>query len=637
MTLFSSIGTALTGLQATMAALQTTGHNIANAATPGYSRQRAELVVARPQQFGRLQIGRGVNLAAVRRSVDASLEERLRDSASTLAGLGAESDTLRRLEDLLGALSDTDLAGQMDRLFGSLQDFSANPEDLSTRRQVLGSAETLAQSLNSLSQRVRESREQLNGDVRVAIDDINRFAAQIADLNVQIVATEKGGLGFGTANDLRDRRDLLLRELSDRVAITAVETSNGEVNVLAGSAFLVFGSERYEVSSAETAEDGVLRVTPVFASGNAELAIRGGRLRGLLDARDGVLADAGRDLDRLASSLAYEFNRVQSTGQGLERFADLTSLYSVPNLGAPLAVDSRSTATSTLDTLTDASLIGAADPTGRDLRIETGANAPDVRRIVAFDPATGTLFFDRPLRAPLAIGTRYQIRDLPFPVVNGGFQVLLTNEVTGVQESFQVDVDLDRLGADTTMSDLVAQLNALSPGLQASLTSDNRLRLRTTASELRVSFANDSSGFLAAAGLNAFFSGSRASDLALDPTLAGRPELLSGALSSSAGDNSGALAFAALRDVRAVLGEQTFEEFYQGVVGRLGVDSAEAQGRLENQALIAQQLENQRERISGVNIDEEAVNMIQYQRSFQASARFIGVIDELLDTLVNGI
>lgn len=636
MTLFSSLHTGLTGLQATMAALQTTGHNIANASTPGFSRQRVDLQAQRPLELPRFQVGRGVTLAGVSRIVDQGVEQRLRDSQAVLSSLGARSETLDRLEALYGALSGVDLGEQMNRLFAAIQDFSLNPEDLSTRREVLGSATTLAQSLNFLDRRIREFRGQLNGDVKTTVDDVNRITRELADLNRHIVASEHAGLDNGDANDLRDRRGVLLRELSDLIRITAVESTNGDVNVLAGSAFLVFGTEAFDVTTTESADNGVLVDTPVFSNRAAALAVEGGRLQGLIEGRDEVLGQASRDLNVLAQAVAFEFNRVQSTGQGLERFGDLTSLRSVQDVALELALEGSVTSASTLDTLTDASLIGITDPTGRTLQVLSGQDVLETRRITGFDPTTGTLFFDRPLPKPLAIGDRYQIKELPFPVVNGSFDVVVTNEVTGVQQSFAITIDLDRIGADTTWNDVVTQLN-LVPNLAATLTSDNHIRIRSGSNDVRFSFARDTSGFLAAAGLNAFFTGATAGDVAVNDALSVSPELLSGALSNRPGDNAGALAFGALRDLAVTDGGATFEDFYRGIVGGLGVQAGEYKNRFETQGFLAQQLENQRERISGVNIDEEAVHMIEYQRAFQASARFIGVIDDLLNTLINGI
>jgi flagellar hook-associated protein 1 FlgK len=636
MTLFSSLNTALTGLQATMAALQTTGHNIANANTPGFSRQRVELQAATPLELPAFQVGRGVEVAGITRVFNQSIQDQLQNSDSTLASLGSQNDTLGQLQGFFNALSGSDLGTQIDTLFKAMQDFSNNPTDISTRQAAISDASTVTTSLNLLNQNVQDAQSQINSDVRATVDDINSIAGQIADINKQIVSTENAGLDSGSANDLRDHRDELLRQLSQDVKITSVTTNNGDVNVLIGSSFLVFGPQSFKVSTATTADNGVLKVSPVFVNGSVPLSMTGGKLQGLIESRDTILAQASQNLNILANSLAFEFNRVQSTGQGLKRFQDLTSLQSVTDPSAVIAQEGKTTALSTLDTLTDSSLIGTADPTGRSLQILTGGNTLETRQITGFDPTTGTLFLDRPLPKALAIGDTYQIKDLPFPVVNGNFDVVVTNETTGIQSTQTVNVNLDRIGSDTTWNDVVSQLNSI-PNLSATLTSDNHIRIQSTVGDVTFSFANDTSGFLAAAGLNAMFSGSTAGDIKVNPALQQTPELLSGAQSNTPGDNSNALAFTALQNLTAINGTSTFDDFYRGIVGDIGVQASSAKDNLTTQTAQSQQLENQRQQISGVNIDEEAVNMIEFQRSFQASARFISVIDGLLNSLVSSV
>jgi len=213
---------------------------------------------------------------------------------------------------------------------------------------------------------------------------------------------------------------------------------------------------------------------------------------------------------------------------------------------------------------------------------------------------------------------------------------VVTNESTGLSQSTPVQVILTGVGPQAAWSGVVAQLNAV-PNLKASLTNDHRIRIQSTDSNETFSFANDTSGFLAAAGLNAFFLGSQASDLAVNPELAQSPSLLAGAQSNHPGDNTNALAFTALQNLAAVNGTSTFDEFYQSLVGNIGVQTSQSHDQLQSQTLQSQQLENQRQQVSGVNIDEEAVNMIEFQRTFQGSARFITTIDDLLNTLVTMI
>lgn len=635
MALLSSLNTAISGLNAAMAALQTTGHNIANASTPGYSRQRVNLSPRRPQDMVGFQLGRGVDVSNVQRVVDVALEGRLRQATSTLGSLGTQSDMLQRVESLLNALDDSDLGGQVSSFFNSIQDWSAAPDDSSSRSTVLQSGRTVAQTFQYLSEQVRILREQTNDEVSVTVDEVNRLTGEIAELNHSIILTEKGGVEAGAANDLRDRRDLLVRELSGLIGASAFETQTGEMNVMVGSAFLVFGQQAFDLTTNQTVVDGLLVDRPVFANGSASLSAPGGTLAGLLESRDTILREIEQEIDVLANQMIFQFNRVQSTGQGLERFDILTSSDSMPDATVPIAIDGTVTSASTRTSITNASLINAANPTGREVLVLSGGNILENRVITDFDPATGTIFFDGEFPTDMAVGDRFQITELGFPVTNGSFNFVVTNELSGSQQTVNIPVDLDGLGADTTLNDIVAAINVALPG-SASLLPDGRLRIDSPTSDVRFHFSNDTSGFVAAIGLNTFFDGSDAGSIGVNEDLLTNPGRLSQGQSSQEGDNTNALAFSALR-ADGVINGQSFEDFYHALAGDLGSRSRELQSRTENHALILQQVENQRERVSGVNVDEEAVKMLEYQRAYQASARFISVVDQVLESLFNGM
>lgn len=636
MALSSSLNTALSGVQASMAALQTIGHNIANANTPGYSRQRVELQARNPQDLVFAQIGRGVNLARVRRVVDITLEARMRDASSSLARFNIRSDTLQQMESLFNALSDQDLAAGLDRLFTSVEDLVNTPDNVSSRNQVLQNAQSLAQNMNFLSTRIRETRAQLNSELQRGLEEVNRLTTNLAELNREVQISENGGFDINSANDLRDRRDLLVRQLSEFVDVRGIETSTGELNLLVGSSFLVFGQQAFALSTDDTVDEGVIVSTPVFASGTASLIVSDGKLRGLIDARDQELKGFLKELHQLANTVIHEFNRIQSTGQGLERFSDLTSLHGVGSSANEIAIEGSVTSPVLANTIVDSSLVGFPDLTGRRIMMFSGDAALETRQITGFDSSTGTFSLDEPFLDKPSVGDRFQVTDLSFPVTNGSFDVVLTNELTGLQESFNITVDLDKNLPDESMASVAAQITAASPLLTASLTSTNQLRVRTSSNDVRFSFANDTSGFLAAAGMNAFFDGVNAESIAVNPALLNKPEFLSAAKSSAAGDNSNALEFATLR-TRAVSGAASLEDMYQNLVGRLGVETATNRDLFENQQLLASQLESQRERVSGVNIDEEVIHMMEFQRAFQASARFISVVDSLMETLMTAI
>ncbi len=624
-----------------MAALQTTGHNIANASTPGYSRQRVQLAPRRPQDMVGFQLGRGVDVRNIQRVVDVSLESRLREATSALGNLGTQTDMLQRMESLLNALDDSDLGGQVSSFFNSIQDWSAAPDDSSARSTVLQSGQTLSETFHYFSEQIRILREQSNDEISVTVDEINRVTGEIAELNHSVVLAENGGIDSGAANDLRDRRDLLIRELSGLIGASAHETPTGEVNVMVGSAFLVFGQQAFDLTTKQTVVDGLLVDTPVFANGSASLTAPGGNLAGLLESRDTLLREVQQEVDVLAHSMIFQFNRVQSTGQGLERFDILTSTDSIPDASVPIAISGEVTSASTRTSITDASLVGLPNPTGREVLVTSGGNILENRVITDFDSATGTIFFDGELPTDMAVRDRFQITELEFPVTNGSFNFVVTNELSGSQASTNIQVDLDGINPpplgspDTTLNDIVAAINNALPG-SASILPNGRLRIDSPTQDVRFHFSDDTSGFVAAMGLNTFFNGSDSESIEVNQDLLSNPNRLSQGQSLQEGDNTNVLAFASLRAEGVITG-QSFEDFYHAMAGDLGSRSREMQNRTENQSLIQQQMDNQRQRVSGVNVDEEAVKMLEYQRAYQASARFISVVDQVLESLFSTI
>ena len=220
MALFTSLNTAVGSLLAQTAALQTTGHNIANANTPGFSRQRVELETNFPNDFQRFQVGAGVRIARVRRIVDESLETRLRGSISDLGLHSARTSALQRLESIFSPLSDVSLGNQLDQFFQGVEDVAQNPEDLSARAQLIARGETLAQGFNFLDQQIRDARTNFNNEILQNIDQINLITQEIAALNQQITESENGGFDIDAANDLRDRREGKGKELSELVGRT---------------------------------------------------------------------------------------------------------------------------------------------------------------------------------------------------------------------------------------------------------------------------------------------------------------------------------------------------------------------------------------------------------------------------------
>lgn len=572
MGLFSTFNIGRLALSAHQTAMQVTGQNIANASNENYTRQRAIFETTPAQDLTYAQLGTGVCVAEIQRVIDETLEARIDGAGSSLADLMAQQEILDQIEAIFNELSDTDLSSTLSEFFDALEALTTDPEDSSTRLELISAAETLRDSLRYIATQLNETRENTDDAIQIAVNDINEITNQIAQLNAQIMVAENGGVNTGTANDLRDKRAALVRDLAELVEIRTVETGAGSLNVLAGSDFLVFGNDSFALTTTQDADRGVLVSTAEFEHNGADLAINGGKLAGLITGRDDIAGGFVDDIAAFAEQLIYEMNRIHTEGRGIDGLSDVTS-------------------------------------TGR---VSSS--------LVELDQA-----------------------GLNFSVVNGSFVLNVQNENTGETKSINVSIDLDGIGSDSTLDSVVTEINTElnaafggSSPVTASITGTNRLRVASSTDAYTFSFSEDTSGFLAAIGTNTFFTGYDALNIDVNDMVRDNPDLIAAAFSDVPGGNGNALRMAELRNSLVFdNGTATFEDYYQGVVGSLGIQAASAQDRVDNQALLMTSLLNERERVSGVNLDEETINLISHQRAYQAAARLITVADSLIETLLN--
>jgi flagellar hook-associated protein 1 FlgK len=224
---------------------------------------------------------------------------------------------------------------------------------------------------------------------------------------------------------------------------------------------------------------------------------------------------------------------------------------------------------------------------------------------------------------------------LDFAPTNGSFVVHVRNKTTGLTTSTLIKVDLDGLNAnDTTLNSLTADLDAVA-NISASVNA-GRLVIKTDSNDVEISFSQDSSGALAALGINSFFTGSNARDIAVNQTILDKPQLLAAARNGEKGDNQTAQAIAALESASlAALSGSNLKETYESIVNGVASSASSAKNNAEGAKVIRETLESQREAVSGVSLDEEAVNLIKQQRAFQGAARLIAAVNEMLDTIMN--
>lgn len=552
-------------------ALSVVGNNIANASDPNYTRQRAVLqpVNGSPLPQG-IRPGGGVALTSLERIINEALEGRLRLALGDAEGARIESSTLTQIETAFNELTDNDLSTMMSRLFNSFQDLQNNPTDVGLRSVALGNASALADALRVRKQGLGGLADELNAQIVAEVQQADGLAGQIAELNVRIVEAEAGDQIAGA---LRDTRDALLRKLGEIIEITVRTQESGTISVFVGNETLVqFGNSR-GLTTKTVVDGAMVREGVHFTDDSGEAEIRGGRLAGLIAARDTHVTSALDVLDQLATGLIIALNEVHTNGQGLNGFDSLTGTFAVADADAALN--------------------------------DSGAG-------LVIAPQTGSFFLS------------------------------VTDKASGQTVGYRIDLDLDGLnGDDTTLNSLAAQINGTAANVTAAVGVDNKLTLSADAG-FEFTFGHDgaaarddTSNVLAALGINTFFSGTNASDIAVNDAIAARAELLAVANVNISGDgaNAGLLAAAGGNAVTE-LNNATLFDFYNQTLGDMGVRTATAAAKLESADATRVALQQQRASISGVNLDEEAVDLLRYERAFQGAARFTNVVNRLIAELL---
>ena len=570
MSLFSSIQMAGNTLQAMQIGLHVVGNNISNANTPGYVRERTVFSPAPVQQIGTLTVGLGVEIDGIVQNIDKFAETRLRDAGSDRASAEVQEDIFRDLELAIGELTDVDISTSLSRFFGSIEQVALTPEDVAVRNLAIADGVTLTQRINTLDQRVGTLQTDLSQRVEDIASEINTLTDQISQLNLQIVTLEGGGSGSSDAGALRSQRSLALTQLAEVTNLNVIEQDSGAVNVSINGELVVFEATRREVQSQTINEGGVTRTVIQFADNGSELPVSGGELHGLYEARDTIIDDFVTSLDEFAATLAFEFNKLFSQGEGISGFTSLTSVESVTNPNAAL------------------------NAAGLDFTPQSGVFQLNVHN------------------------TEVENQD-------------------AATEKYDIFVDLNGLDGDTTLTSLAAAIDA-ADGVSASVNFNNELVITADSEAIEFSFSGDTSGALAALGLNTFFTGSEAGQLGVNQVL--RENATAGAKFAASGSGLGdgneiALQLMSLND--AALGSLdggtisgVYDQLINNTTQGATVTSAVADGLRVFEGTLSAEVAA----VSGVNLDEEAIDMIMLQQTYQAAARYISTVSEMLDIIV---
>ena len=301
--------------------LQTVSHNIANKNVPGYSRQRVDIETANPTTDGQLRLGNGAVAKRVVRIHNPFIEKQLQQAMNVEGDRDARASLLARVEQVFNEQQHGGLNKSIDGFFNSYREMSNDPENVALRDQVKQQANFMAQDFRGVSQRLHHIQGEADFQIHNEVSTINKMTGEIAELNQKIAAVELDGV---TANDERDHRDQLIRELGKMVNIRYAENKNGEVTVTAGdSAVLVSGSMHRELSvestparegKAEGDVDIFYRATKDGTPFVVTRQITGGSLGGLLQVRDQYINHTLSKVDDLAYTLSTDINNIHKSG-----------------------------------------------------------------------------------------------------------------------------------------------------------------------------------------------------------------------------------------------------------------------------------------------------------------------------------
>jgi len=677
------LSSALTGLQVAQDALQVTGNNIANVNTPGYS-QESVVQASLPTTFlGGQFYGNGAQVLSVRRAYSSFLQSQVWSATAQTSGQTTLSNAL---QGLLGTLNDGGIASSINRFFSGAAQVAASPESVPARQALLGNAQSLSQTFNALGKQLNAINTGVNQQIVQSIQTINTLSSGIAQLNGQIASLQ--GQGNGEPNSLLDQRDQLITELNAQVGVQVLPQSGGQVNVyLANGQALVANSTAFPLQAQPSPYDGrSLSVAYAGPNGGAgadiSAGLSGGNLGGLLQFRDQSLVPAENSLGLLADGIAAAVNQQQAQGLDLNG-----------NLGAPLFRLGSVQIFSHQGNTGNASIVGQiGDPgaltadnyvlsyhgggqwsvqdqsTGQQLSSYSGAGTvpsgsysvqssggvqvlsfAGVRLQVSGTPSNGDSFLVEPtnlgafslqavLTDPAQIAAASPYVSSPGQMVSG---VLQNDNLGNLTLSSGSYVSKPSSGAT-----VVSGLPSFPTPLQITLNSGG-----SSGSSVAYSVSSGSgasSGIVATGSVTLGSSGSLI-DIAYPGSPGGYWQVsLAGSLAASGdaftlsvggpGSNGNAAAMAALGTAKfANGGQSTFNDQAAQLLTQVSIQAQQAQSNAQAQGNVLRQAQVSQQSLSGVNLDQEAANLIQYQQAYQAAAKAISVGNSLFQSLLQAL
>lgn len=637
----SSYSIGVSALATAQAGLLTTEHNISNVNTPGFHRQQTVQSTNTPQFTGVGFIGQGAHVATVKRIYNQMLDSQVMQAQTQSSHLESYFAQIKQLDNMLADPS-AGVSPALQQFFNGVHDVATNPASIPSRQAMLSGAQTMVARFQAINQRFTEIRDGVNSEIRSSVGVVNSYAQQIANINQQIGIAQGAAGDQQPANDLLDQRDQLIAELNQIVKVSTVKQSDGSLNVFIGNGqSLVIGTQSFAMGAASPLEDPERLDVGVSFGGSTILlpkgSLTGGTLGGLLAFRDETLDSAQNALGRVAIGLAQTFNDQHRLGMDLNGnlggdFFNVASPKVISNINnSPAATVSAGFSDVSLLTTSDYKMVATGATTFTLTRLSDGATVTPGSEGLSISLAGAT------------IGDSFLIK----PTTNGARDIsvkLTDTSAIAAAAPIKTSATFTNAGSGTISAGSVdaSYLTAL-PTLPVTLTystATNEFSGFPAASPITVTLSNGSATTYAAGTPVPYTEGATITFDGISLVISGTPannDIFT--VSSNVGgvaDNRNALLLAGLQTKNTLAGGTTsYQGAYSQLVSLVGNKTREVEVTAKAQASLVLQTQQAQQSASGVNLDEEAANLLRYQQAYQAAGKMIQIATTLFATLLS--
>ena len=615
---FSGIELGKRSIMANTDAITTAGHNISNANTEGYSRQRVQIKEFDPLYKPDLEraeragmIGQGVDVQSINRIRDELLDQRIVGQANQESYWQTRSDYYTMLENIYNEPDDVSIRSNMDKFWEGWQELSVHPESQAARQAVVTRGESLADSIKTKWEALMGVGNLINGDIEATVKQVNDYTRQIAALNAEIVRSR--GMG-DNPNDLLDRRDLLVDKLSKIINITSDRRDSDEFMVHLDGHVLVQGgiARGFEL---ETVVDNNGYDKLVWKDTGNDAVIKGGTLGALIELRDVDIRSEVQSLNTMTMNFSDLVNDIHRNGYGANNVTGLdffTQHSFVENVNGNYDRDGdgtldhsyifRFTGTTKLNPQEQIGLEGVMTLSGPGGNVQVAYHPTDTVETVInrINDSNGEVkaYLDRNNNLVLKGTTASAVENPDFVIRHVEDSGFFLTGYTGILQASGAAGAYDYAQADAVQALAGAQF-AVSPVLNPAGYIEVNQALKNDVMSVAAAY-KDNSGNV------------------------------------NAGDGRAAVEIAAIRNTKVMIGhERTFDDYFADSVTNVGLKGEQAENMHLSHSAVMEDLRSLRDSISGVNIDEELADIIKFQHGYNAAAKFVTVWDSLLDTIIN--